>query len=131
MERMAAIAALGLVVVACDTMIADRLVIRAPAQGAVAPPSVDLLDASRAALVKCNLAEADMTSLGDALHWRNPIRPPGLHIMVHRSGDEVTVTLAQDLYGPIGPTDAYQCVRQTLTRGLEDRFGKEKVRVKS
>jgi hypothetical protein len=131
MGRMGAIIALGLAVVACDTMIADRLVIRAPVPGASAPPSMDLLDGPREALVKCNLAEADMTSFGDALHWRNPNHPPGLHIMVHRSGDEVTVTLAQDLYGPIGPTDAYQCVRQTLRRALEDRFGKERVRVKS
>ena len=124
--------AFGLALSACDTMIADRMMIRTPSQSAGAPPSsAQLLATSRDVLMDCGLAEADITSFRDALHWRNPKRPPGLHIMVDRAGDDVGLTLAQDLYGPIGPTDAYQCVKKTLRRRLEDRFGKDRVRLES
>jgi len=123
---------LGLALSGCDTMIADRMIIRAPSQAAGAPLSTaELLTASRDALMDCRFAEADITSLGDTLHWTNPKRPPGLHIMVHRAGDDVRVTLAQDLFGPIGPTDGYRCVRKTLRRRLEERCGKDRVRLES
>jgi hypothetical protein len=132
MERVAMLVSLGLALGACDTMIADRMIIRTPSERAAAPPSTaELLTTSRDALADCRFADADITSLGDTLHWSNPKRPPGLHIMVHRTGDDVRVTLAQDLYGPIGPTDAYRCVRKTLRRRLEKRFGKDRVRLKS
>jgi len=51
--------------------------------------------------------------------------------MVHRAGDDVRVTLAQDLFGPSGPTDGYRCVRKTLRRRLEERCGKDRVRLES
>jgi hypothetical protein len=122
------LASLGLVLGACDTMISDRMVIRTPAHGAGAAPSTsDLLSTSRDALTDCRLAEADITVYRDTLHWRNPKHPPGLHVMIHPVGDGLRVTLSQDLYGPIGPTDAYRCVKKSLRRRLEERFGKDRV----
>jgi hypothetical protein len=130
-ERVAILVFVVLTLVACDTMVADRMIIRTPEQGAAAPSAPELLTATRDAMVDCRLADGDIRSHGDALHWRNPNHPPGLHVMVRRTGDEVRLTLAQDLYGPIGPTDAYQCVRTTLRRLLEERFGRTRVRVES
>jgi len=73
----------------------------------------------------------DITNSGDELHWRNPKRPPGLHVMVHVADEGLLVTLAHDLFGPIGPTHAYRCVTKSLRRRLQERYGNEGVRVKS
>jgi len=113
-------------------MIADRIVVRTPAdQSATAPSASELLVTTRVALSDCGLAASDISAHRDTLHWTNPKRPPGLHVMAHTVGDGLRVTLAQDLYGPIGPTDAYKCVRKKLRRRLEERFGKDRVLLKS
>ncbi len=130
--RLAILSVLALALWRCDTMIADRLLIRAPA----APPNPtastgDVLAATRIAFGDCGLAQADITNFGDELHWRNPKRPPGLHVMVHAADEGLLVTLAQDLFGPIGPTDAYRCVKKSLRRRLQERYGNESVRVTS
>jgi hypothetical protein len=129
-ERVAIFVVLALTLGACDTMIADRMIIRTTAQGSGAAPSTsELLATSRDAFTECRLPEGEVTSYRDTLHWRNPNHPPGLHVMIHPAGGDLRVTLAQDLYGPIGATDAYRCVRKTLRRRLEERFGKDRVRL--
>jgi hypothetical protein len=55
-------------------------------------------------------------------------KPPGLTVTVQRVGEEVRVRLAQDLYGPTGPTDKYKAVKAALRQGLRGRFGKDSVR---
>jgi hypothetical protein len=113
-------------------MISDRMTILAPERRPEeAPSTAEVLATTRGALTDCSLAEAEISSYGDTLHWRDSEHPPGLHVMVRRAGADVRVTLAQDLYGPVGPTDAYQCVRKSLRRRLEERFGKERVRQES
>ena len=78
------------------------------------------------------MQKTDVTDFRDTLHWRNPKKPPGLHVMVHSAAEGFQVTLAQDLYGPVGPTDAYRCVQKSLTLWrLNDHYGKEDMRMKS
>jgi hypothetical protein len=130
--RLGVIPVLALTLSACDTMIADRFVIRAPVtHPSPAASAGDILATTRVAFGDCGLAEADVTDFGDSLHWRSPKKPPGLHVMVHSAAEGLQVTLAQDLFGPIGPTDAYRCVKKSLRRRLEDRYGKEGVRMRS
>jgi hypothetical protein len=132
MRRVAKLVFVGLAMGACDTMIADRMVIRTPSgTGTASPSTAELLTTSRAAFKDCSFAETDIRSFGDALHWTNPKHPPGLHVMVHRADDGVRITLAQDLHGPIGPTEAYRCVSKALRRRLKERFGMESVRLES
>jgi hypothetical protein len=74
-----------------------------------------VLATTRIAFGDCGLAQGDITDFADELHWRNPKRPPGLHVMVHAADEGLLVTLAQDLFGPIGPPDAYRCAKKSLT----------------
>jgi len=130
--RLVILSILAVPLSACDTMIADRLVIRAPAtQPSPAASTGDVLATTRIAFGDCGLAQADITNFGDELHWRNPKRPPGLHVMVHAAGEDLLVTLAQDLFGPIGRTGPYRCVKKSLRLRLQERYGNEGVRVKS
>jgi len=130
--RLGILPLLALTLSACDTMIADRFVIRAPiTHPSPAASAGDILGTTRVAFGDCGLADADVADFGDSLHWRNPRKPPGFHVMVHSAADGLQVTLAQDLYGPVGPTDAYRCVQKSLRRRLEDRYGKEGVRMRS
>ena len=116
---------------ACDTMIADRWVIRSAAdQSGQSPSASEILATARVALDDCALA-ANAKIIGDTLVWRDPEKPPGLHVMVRPSSDGLRVTLAQDLYGPVGPTDAYRCVQKSLRSRLEARYGKGDVRLES
>ena len=83
---------------ACDTMIADRMIVRTPADmSGTALSSAELLATTRVALDDCGLLEADISAHRDTLHWRNPKRPPGLHVMIHTVDDGLRITLAQDL----------------------------------
>ncbi len=113
-------------------MLADRIVIRTSAQypgpGATRP---ELFSTMRAAMTECSLPDTQIEAHSATLHWRDPKRLPGLHLMIHDSGDDLRVTLAQDLYGPVGPTDAYQCVQKALRRQLLERFGKDRVHLES
>src|SRR5262245_48195060 len=136
MVRLAISALLTVALSACDTMIADRWVIQGPAklpsgEAIPAPSAQDVLTDTRVAIDDCGLGGGKIMSDQDTLAWRDPNRPPGFHVMVHAGGDGLKVTLAQDLYGPIGPTDAYSCVKKTLRKRLEQRYGTEGVRVDS
>ena len=116
----------------CDTMIADRMIIRtSPEYPGPQVTRPDLLKTMRAAMTACQLPDDQIRAHGDTLHWSDPDRPPGLHLMIHDTADGLRVTLAQDRYGPVGPTDAYRCMRTTLPRELVSRFGKDKVRLQS
>jgi len=114
---------IALAVAACDTLIADRMTIRATPP-APAPSAADVLEAARGALDDCGLARAETQTRidSDSLHWRNPKQPPGFHVMVHPEGDALGVTVAQDLFGPIGPTDAYRCVTKKLRGRLKQHY---------
>jgi hypothetical protein len=52
-------------------------------------------------------------------------------VTVHAADEGLVVTLAQDIFGPIGLTDAYHCVEKSLRRRLQERYGNEGVRTKS
>lgn len=130
--RLGVLPVLALTLSSCDTMIADRFVIRAPVtHPSPAISAGDILATTRVAFGDCGLADADVTDFRDSLRWRNPKKPPGLQVMVRSAAEGVEVTLAQDLLGPIGPTDAYRCVQKSMRRRLEDRYGKEDVRTRS
>src|SRR5260221_59041 len=116
-RRVAVFSVIALALAGCDTMIADRMIIRTVAsQTSAAASASDVLATTKVAFGDCGLAEADITDFHDAVHWRSPKRPPGLHVMIHPADEGFRVTLAQDLYGPIGPTDAYRCVKKSLRR---------------
>ena len=118
---------LGVAFAGCDTLIADRMVIRTPAdQLGQLSSTPDILAAARMALNDCGLAESDTKAIGNTLAWRDPRKPPGFRVMVHPVDDGLRVTLAQDLHGPIGPTDSYGCVRKSLRSRLEERYGKQR-----
>ena len=70
---------LALTLSACDTMIADRFVIRTPPVTHPSPAisAGDILATTRVAFSDCGLADADVTDFRDALHWRHPKRPQG------------------------------------------------------
>jgi hypothetical protein len=82
-------------------------------------------------LTECGLQEHHLSSDADSVTWRDPAHLPGLHVMIRPEGPDMWVTLAQDLYGPVRPSDAYRCVKPVLRRQLEWHFGKARVRVKS
>src|SRR5262245_6817152 len=125
-------ALLGAACLACDTMIADRWVIRTPADhDGQSASAQEILATARVAFNDCGLAEANSKLIGDTLAWRDPEKLPGLHVMVHPASEGPRVTLAQDLYGPIGPTDAYRCVQKSLSSRLQGRYGKGGVRLES
>lgn len=131
-RRTAVLILLGFAGVACDTMIADRMVIATPSSQPGLPPSTaELVAATRAAAEKCGLQDNHVSSDADSVAWNDPAHLPGLHVVVRREGRNMFVTLAQDLYGPVGATDAYRCVRQALRRHLEQQFGRERVRIES
>jgi hypothetical protein len=130
--RVVIVPAIALALSACDTMIADRMIIRTPPTRLSSAASVgDVLATTRVAFGDCRLAEAEVTDLRDALHWTNPKRLPGLHVMVHPADEGLRVTLTQDLFGPIGPTEAYRCVKKSLRRRLQERYSNEGVRMES
>src|SRR6185436_9123128 len=120
----AAILLAVLVVVGCETMIADRFLITTPPDHLESiPPTAVVVKTAQTALVACRVQENHLSSDSDSLSWRDPDHPPGLHITVKRDGNDIRVSLAQDLFGPIGPTDVYRCVKPMLRRQLEQQFG--------
>jgi hypothetical protein len=128
----AAIIVLGLAGAACDKMHTFRIVIVTPPSllDAMAPQAT-LIKTTRSALAECSLQDKHISSDDDSVAWRDPNRLPGFHVLSHREGDEMLVTVAQELFGPVDATAAYRCVIDALHRRLERQFGKERVRVKS
>jgi hypothetical protein len=114
----------------CDTLIADRWVIRTTADHSSVPGSTSqVLATAHLALGDCGLVDGDSKVIGDTLLYRDPQKPPGLHVTVYPADEGFRVTLAQDLYGPIGPTDAYRCVREALRVRLQMQYGQKSVRL--
>lgn len=129
-RRSLAVAALAAAALACDTMTSDRMVIRAPSGQPSQQASADEL----LVLVHETLAAADLKNVGESCGvetWRwKGVKPPGLAVTVQRVGDGVQVRLAQDLYGPIGPTDKYKSLKATLRQAARERFGKASMDLK-
>lgn len=126
---LAALPAIGIWALACDTMISDRMVIRAPATSPGRQAESDQV----LALIHETLVASDLEMMRESRgietwRWKGD-KPPGLTVTVQRLGDEVRVRLAQDLYGPTGPTDKYETLKATLRQAARERFGKENVRL--
>ena len=120
---------LSLGVVACDTMISDRIrVTTTPTTGASASSQEELV-----AFVRETLAASDLkrgpSSMGETWEWRDPDHPPGLQATIEPAAGSVVVRMSQGLYGPIGETAKYRSVKQALIGGAKRRFGPESVRV--
>ena len=114
---------------ACDTMIADRLIITIPQDSAAQRSSVqDGLTAVRDTLAACGFQRESSPS-GDLWVWNDPDHPPALHATVTVSANRVTVHLVQGLYGAIGPTQQYELVKNSLVRTATQRYGKASVEV--
>jgi hypothetical protein len=114
---------------ACDTMISDRLIITTPADGAMEHASTrEVVEAVRQTLAECGLQQEG--SAGAELWvWNDVEHPPGIHATVSVSGNRVKVRLAQGLYGPIGPTDKYRVVKESLLTNMRQQYGKANVKV--
>jgi len=123
-----ALLAIGISAPGCDTMIADRMVIRAPAT----PPEQKAESDQVVALIHETLIASKLEMMRESRgietwRWKGD-KPPGFTVTVQRLGDEVQVRLAQDLYGPTGPSDEYEALKAALRKAARERFGKESVR---
>jgi hypothetical protein len=114
----------------CDTMIADRIVVRTPAAPRASEP---VTQADVLAVMRDTLASAGFERMGgrgpEQWWWRNPDKGPGVHATVHPTADGADVRLSQDLYGPIGASQKYRRVKVALTEATSRAFGKGAVRI--
>jgi hypothetical protein len=116
--------------VACDTMIADRIVVATPASLSTQGPSADEIhSAVQETLTSLSLHVEGTFGGAEEWVWRDPERPPGLHATVRRVRDGVHIRLSQDLFGPTGPTEKYRRVKQGLLESMQQRFGKASVTI--
>ena len=127
--RRGVLTGLVLASLACDTMISDRFIITTPADTAAQHAStLEVVGAVRETLAECGLRQTS-SSGAEVWVWNDPEHPPGVHATVTASGNRVNVRLAQGLYGPIGPTDKYRVVKESLLKNLRHRYGKANVDV--
>jgi len=114
----------------CDTMIADRIVVRTPTVPRANAPATQ---ADVLAVVRDTLASAGFERMDgrgpEHWWWRNPDKGPGVHATVHPMADGADVRLSQDLYGPIGKSQKYRRVKVALTEATSRAFGKGAVRI--
>jgi hypothetical protein len=106
----------------CDRMISHRITVvpSPPAE----QPAVDRITAlAEESLVSCGAQAAHVTAHRGSLTWRNPEHLPGLTIDVSATG----VSLYQHLYGMVGATKAYECVKDALAVRLRSAFGSERI----
>ncbi len=76
----------------------------------------------------CNLFLKEVDEASNSEEWRwDGDEPPGFSVYVRRVGDEVHVSLMQDLFGPIGPSEKYRTVKRRLLEVLKERFGQKAV----
>ena len=120
----------ALALVGCDTMIADRIVVRTPTAPRASEP---VAQADVLAVVRDTLAGAGFERMSgrgpEEWWWRNPNKGPGVHATVHPTVDGADVRLSQDLYGPIGESQKYRRVKVALTEATSRAFGKGAVRI--
>jgi hypothetical protein len=115
--------------VACDTMISNRVIIKTPADSAdVGASEQEALAAVRATLASCGFKPSP--EHGDLWVWHDKEHPPDVHATVSASWNQVAVHLEQGLFGPIGPTEQYRAVKAALLEGMRRRYGKRSVWVK-
>jgi hypothetical protein len=113
-------------------MISDRFVVGLAAERDATSAPADLVAAAtRGAFAACKLQERHISSYSDTIAWRDPDVLPGLRVSSQHEGNVIQVRLAQDLMGPVGPTDAYECVKGSLRQHLESAFGRAQVKVAS
>ena len=113
--------------IACDTMISDRFIITTLAEAAAQNAStVQAVEAVRQTLAENGLRPTSESGV-EEWAWSDPEHPPGVRVTVSASANRVTVRLVQGLYGPIGPTDKYRAVRESLLKNMRQRYGKASV----
>jgi hypothetical protein len=125
--RLLAVAVAALSASACDTLIAHRMVVRAPPDQEPAVTTAEMMGIAHEALRSCGVKEEHVSSDRHTWLWSDPERRPGLVIDI-RPGPEVN--LSQNLYGPIGQTRTYRCVKAGLQARLAEQYGKDSVRMK-
>ena len=114
---------------ACDTMIANRVIVKTPADAADPKASEqEALAAIRATLASCGLRQPTDAGGEEVWVWHDEAHPPDVHATVSVSWNQVTVHLVQGLYGPIGPTEKYRAIKVALFENLRPRYGKASVR---
>jgi hypothetical protein len=124
------VAGVLLAMVACHTMIADKIVVTSPASLSTRGASADEIHvAVRETLTSLSLRAEGTFGDAEEWVWRDPEKPPGLHATVRRVSDGVQIRLSQDLFGPIGPTEKYRAVRNGLLESMKQRFGKSSVTI--
>jgi hypothetical protein len=128
--RPSVLAVLLVGLVACDTMIASRVIVKTPVDEADSRASEqEALAAVAATLASCGLkGPADAATEGVWV-WHDEAHPPDVHATVSASWNQVTVHLAQGLYGPIGPTEKYRAIKAALLADMKRRYGKASVQV--
>jgi hypothetical protein len=120
---------LALGVVACDTIISDRIrVTTTPTTGVSAPSQEELLQFVRDTLTASGLKRGP-SSMSETWEWRDTDHPPGLHATIEPAVGSVLVRMSQGLYGPIGETEKYRSVKEALVGGAKRRFGPKSVKV--
>jgi len=115
---------------ACDAMILDRLVIVPENASGQEGAGDELIAVARSALIGCG-ARAEHLSEGGTLSvdWRDPDSPPGLSIQVYWEAAEWRILMSQDLYGQTGRTEIYKCTYEAMHDALRTKFGGEQLRV--
>jgi hypothetical protein len=120
---------LSLSLVACDTMISDRIRITPPPTAGVSALSQEKpLVFVRETLTACHLKRGQ-SSMGETWEWEDPDHPPGLQATIEPAAGSVLVRMSQGLYGPIGETEKYRSVKEALVGGAKRRFGATSVKV--
>jgi hypothetical protein len=115
---------------ACDTMIADRIIVGTPSRPDARSLSGDEIHAAvRETLTSLSLHPVGTFGDAEEWVWRDPEKPPGLHATVRRVGERVQIRLSQDLYGPIGPTEKYRAVKEGVIEAMRHRFGRASIAI--
>ncbi len=114
---------------ACDTMIASRIIIQTPAAKTQGAELQSGLAVVRETLRSSGLRAEPRHSDGEMWIWHDPERPPDLHVTIAASFGLINVHVQQGLYGPIGPSAKYQEVKAALLETARGRYGKKNVRI--
>jgi hypothetical protein len=117
------------VLLACDSFIADRLVVTTSSGGPGSESTAIALEVVRESLRSSGLRREVGEGTLERWTWRDREHPPGLEASITASRGTVTVELLQDPYGSARRTKKYLQVRQVLSADLELRYGRANVRL--
>jgi hypothetical protein len=115
--------------VACDTMIDDHLLIKTPADVRDQVLLQERASTVRQTLASCGLQQTSGAIGGELWIWHDPEHPPDVQATVAVSWNRVNVHLVQGLYGPIGPTPKYREVKESLLKSVTQRYGKGSIEI--